>query len=163
MSTKKGINVKLGDVFLIPLSQGSDVGAQVIVKSDILYVAIFDRVYSSDPNPDEVVADKCSLSGWTMDGKIYHGDWKIIGAAGMSNTARYLKNYLVTYQGASWVTDVDGNMLRPASEKDRAALFLRSSYSPARLERAVRAFHGLEEWSQDFDGLRNLTGTTWAN
>ena len=145
--------VRLGDVVAIPVSGEKTACAQVLVKRKILYVSVFSRLYPDPINVADVLSDTPALAGWTMDAKIYHGDWKILGNASPKYAALAKRKYLVEYEGNIWVQDLEGKLEHVASRAEADTLFPKSSYSPVRLERAIRAFHGMEPWCSDFDDL----------
>jgi len=145
--------VKVGDVVSVPISEKETAFIQVLVKRSILYVAAFSKLYTSPPDLDEVTRDKFILSGWTMDAKIYHGKWKIIGNSPPRDWEMLKKEYTVGFEGETWVQSFDGELERVATKGDIERLFPKSSYSPAMLEDAIRAFHRIEPWCSDFDDL----------
>ena len=128
--------------------------AQVLKKTGLLYLLVFAELYKAVPPIDDAILGKPLLAGWTMDAKVYHRQWHITGNAAPLCPGRFFRNYLVEFNGVLWTTDFDGNLLHPASKQDRDNLSLKSSYSPVRLERAIRAFVGLEAWSSDFEDLK---------
>lgn len=149
----RGRTGKVGDVIAIPVDGGVYATAQILKKTKLLYLVVFSGLGEVLPDCKSIYDASAALVGWTMDAKIYHEDWKIVGNCGLHLPERYLKNYLVEYNGEQWVQDFDGNLVRVASDEDKKRFFLKSSYSPVRLERAIRAFNNIEEWDDDFDDL----------
>jgi hypothetical protein len=146
--------VKVGDVLSIPIVGSLCATAQVLVKRAILYIVVFSELRQCGAiSIDAAASGSPVLAGWTMDGKIYHGHWKVIGGSVPISGSNLKKNYKVEYAGKIWVEDFDGKLLHPASSSEIETLFNRSSYSPARLERVIRAYHKLESWDSEFDEL----------
>ncbi|HET7085113.1 MAG TPA: hypothetical protein VFI23_10105 [Rhizomicrobium sp.] len=146
--------VKVGDVLSIPIVDGLCATAQVLVKRAILHVVIFSELRQCGSISIEAETSSSPvLAGWTMDAKVYHGYWEIIGKSMPADWSDLKKNYKVEYAGKIWVEDFDGRLLHPASRSEIENLFNRSSYSPASLEQAIRAFHKLEPWDSKFDDL----------
>ena len=144
---------KIGDVLSIPIIGNLCAAAQVLAKRNILYIVVFSELRQCGSIGVEAATSAPILVGWTMDAKIYHGDWEIVGRS-MPIACDYLKkNYTVEHLGKIWVEDFDGKLLHPASSDEIKSLFNRSSYSPVRLERAIRAYHNLEPWNSEFDDL----------
>ena len=145
---------KVGDVLSIPIVGSLCATAQVLVKRNILYVVVFSELRQCESvNIEAATSGSPILVGCTMDAKIYHGDWEIIGGSVPIDRPDLKKNYKVEYAGKIWVADFDGRLLHPASRSEIENLFNRSSYSPARFERVIRAYHKLEPWDSEFDDL----------
>ena len=137
----------------IPLADGVFSCAQVLVKRKILYLAVFSKLHDEFPRMPECAADTVALVGWSMDAQIYHGIWKILGNIPVIRQDLMRKTYLVLYDGKESVEHFDGELLRPASIDETRTLHRRTSYSPALLEKVIRAFHRIERWDPDFDDL----------
>jgi len=145
---------KIGNVLSIPIVGGQCATAQVLAKKKILYIVVFSELRQCGAiSIDVATSGSPILAGWTMDAKIYHGDWKIIGESTPISWLHLKKSYVVEHAGNIWVEDFEGKLLHPASKSEVEKLFNRSSYSPARLERAIRAFHKFEPWDPEFDDL----------
>ncbi len=81
ISASPKIRAKVGDVFLIPIDDASWVVGQLVRKKrSELYVAIFaDRYSSTDVEPRSILDKKPLFLVLTLDAKLYHGMWPIIG------------------------------------------------------------------------------------
>jgi hypothetical protein len=144
-----------GDVVSIPVQDNLCAVAQVLRKKSIIYIAVFRGIRSCEEiDPDEAISSKPILTGWTMDAKIFRRDWKIISNKKLDDWDDLKRKYKVEYKGDIWVENFDGKLLSPASHDEIKNLFTRSSYSPARMEKAILAINGIIDWDREFDDLR---------
>jgi hypothetical protein len=145
---------KNGDILSIPISQDLCACAQILLKKNILYVVVFSELRRCGTiNPDMIKSSSPVLVGWTMDAKIRRGDWVLVSRYPPISWDHLKKNYQVEYNGKTWIEDFNGKLLHPASEKEAKEFFQKSSYSPVRFERAIRAYNKLEAWDAEFDDL----------
>ena len=144
---------KIGDIIAIPVQDGQFATAQILKKTKLLYLAVFSGLQEDLLDCNGIAEKSITLVGWTMDAKLYHGDWKIVGNCDLKEPNMLRRDYLIEYSGDQWVQDFDGNLVRIASDEDKRRLFPKSSYSPVRLERAIRAFNNIEPWSDDYNDL----------
>jgi hypothetical protein len=126
---------------------------QILLSKTLQYVAVFQPVLGDDIDIERVLTYPALLAGWTMDGRFYSGDWSLIGIAPPRVDIK-LPEYKVEFSGETWVTDVEGNLLRLASSREQARLLFRKTYSPIAFEKAFRAYHGELPWEARFDELR---------
>ena len=71
----------MGDVFLIPIDDSRHGIGQIAGDwKGELYVIIFDAVYGNEAiDPKRVLAEKPLFGALSLDAKIHHGDWRVIG------------------------------------------------------------------------------------
>ncbi len=76
-----GIQVNVGDVFLVPLDgKNWALGQLASAWNDELYVAIFgQKVATQDVAPKSVIGQEPIFLALTLDAKLFHGDWPIVG------------------------------------------------------------------------------------
>jgi hypothetical protein len=149
----KRLIIEEGDIIEIPLDAESKSYAQIIKKNIILYLLVFDGIFLNPPAISEILNGDPIFSVWTMDAKLYHGEWRIVGSSNIRHKEYLDHKYTILRDGRTWIEDVDGNIIRLASEEEVRKLHARSSYSPALVEKAIRSFHGLEEKSDHFADL----------
>ena len=149
---KRRTRTKAGDIVAIPIG-GQWAHCQVLVKRDVLYVGVFAGLRSTPEGFEFNPPARFILTGWTMDAKISRGDWLVLDNFPEVDLDHWKRNYLVGYDGQTWVEDFDGRLEHVATFEENASLFLRSSYSPARLERVIRAINSLEKWDSEFSDL----------
>ncbi|CAO1651117.1 hypothetical protein I6E81_00125 [Salinibacterium sp. NG22] len=160
--------IKVGDVFIIPAGDGrAGVGQVVGVygKSDY-YFAIFDTVVPlevSDERAIEALKSPLLFLGLSLDAKIFFGDWPVVAHAEVDPSI-LLPAYKVSMGTIDniHVIDYTGTRSRPATEAEVDLLEFRSTVSPVRFERALRASLGLEPWLELFDKLKPNELTTTA-
>jgi hypothetical protein len=121
------------------------------------YMTIFDVVTREEDAPSDVAAALAApvlFASLSYDGKIYAGHWRIIDHAPVSRTTR-LPAYRVAIGAPPrpYIEDFFAIKRRRASRKEARALPERGFVSPAVLERALRAHHGMEPWLPAFDDL----------
>ena len=152
-----GIQVKVGDVFLVPLDGKSwAVGQLVSSWNDELYVAIFgQKVETQNVNPQSVADLEPIFLALTLDAKLFHGDWPIIGNV-QANLASFPQPaFKVRQSGVVYIESRDRKFTRPASTSEAEQLIYRSVSSPAVVEKGVQAHFGLGDWSVHYDEFQS--------
>lgn len=147
--------VRIGDVFLIPIDGLRWGGGQIAGNwKGELYIIIFDALYSDEAiDPESVVAAKPLLAALSLDAKLHHGDWRIIGNV-KANLGRFPQPvFKVNQDGAIFVESRDRSATRLASSAESEALRLRTVVAPVRLENALRAHNGIGDWDPKYDDL----------
>lgn len=157
--------VAIGDVFGVRLDADRVGYGQVVGKymDDGYFFALFERAYprSSLPNLGEVTSDRIALLGLSLDGRIASGDWPVVGSAPVqSNPPLPAYREVVGTPDRVDIVDYSGERRRPATPIEAALLPNRKFVAPVRLERALRALHGLEPWLDVFDDLKPRDTTT---
>jgi hypothetical protein len=148
-----GIQVKVGDVFLVPLDGESwALGQLVSAWNDELYVAIFgQKVETQQVDPHSVVAQEPVFLALTLDAKLFHGDWPILGNVQENLSSFPQPAFKVRQSGVVYIESRDRTVSRPASSSEAEILRYRSVSSPAVIEKAVRAHFGFGAWSPHYD------------
>ncbi len=159
-----GKKVVVGDVFLIPLD-GSRYGIGQLAgewKGE-LYVVVYEKVVSIGASPADVDNSPLQFAALTLDAKIYHGDWLIIGNRKDNIESIPQPWFKVGVEGQTFVEARDRSVIRPATAEEATALRLRTVVAPVRLEKALKASHGIGEWQARFDELRAEYAVESAN
>lgn len=157
---KRRLRARPGQVFQVPLADNLVGYGQILAKirPNPLFVAMFDLISpaSETLGLEAVVNSKPVLLGNTLDAKIWHGHWPVIGSREPCLDGIPFPKFKVSIgrSNAVYVISYDGNKRRRATEDEEALLELRTTVSPALFERALKAFHGIEEWNEKFDKLR---------
>mgnify|MGYP000097272378 CR=1 FL=1 len=146
-----------GDVFLISIDNTQvGLGQIVDVLPSELYVVIYENAWnaSSPPCPQDVVGLEPLFAALTLDAKLYHGDWKIIG--NVTNNLVDIKRPLskVRISNETYIESHDGSWSRCATPDEAEQLTFRKTVAPVRLEKALRAYYGLLEKHPAYDELR---------
>ena len=148
---------KKGDVFTVPIDE-DHVGIGQIAEAlkDQLYVVIFNGKHPRDdlPSIPSAVEQPHLLASMTLDAKLYHGHWEVIGNTTENLTAEDLPWFKVRINDVMHVESCDKKTLRPATEEEERTLPIRSTYSPAVLEKALQAEYGVIEAKPAYAELR---------
>ena len=150
---RKSIKIQKGDVFQFSLSDHICGYGQIVVTGDVIYVVIFKDVFRFDePWLDADKLPEIALCGWTLDGRIYHKMWRVVGNSPLVKDIPY-PCYKVANDGILWVESFDGQLKRPASENDCRSLDYRTTVAPIRFEKALSAIHNICDWDKSFDKI----------
>lgn len=147
--------VKLGDVFLIPIDQRRNGLGQIAGDwKGELYVVVFDKVVDDDVSVSTVDGAAIQFAALTLDAKLHHGDWRIIGNY-QDNLATIPQPWFKVSQGMDvYIEARDRSFTRKATLSEDAMLRLRTVVAPIRLETALKAMHGVGDWHSRFDDLK---------
>lgn len=157
--------IRTGDVFVVRLDDARVVFGQVVAKyqDDGYYFALFDKAYPRAvwPALSDVVSDRVAILALSLDGKIAAGHWEIVGNEPVP-TDLPLPAYKETVGTPDRVDIVDysGERRRRAVGGEVDLLPNRKVVAPVRLEKALRALHGLEPWREAYQELRPVVATT---
>lgn len=148
-----GIRVEVGDVFLVPLDGKSWACGQLVSAwNDELYIAIFDRtVETQQVDPHSVTAQKPVFLALTLDAKLFHGNWPIVGRVRKNLSSIPQPAFKVRQSGVVYIESRDRTVSRPASSSEAETLRYRSVSSPAVIEEAVQGYFGVCEWNPYFN------------
>jgi len=150
------IEVKVGDVFLIPLDEHHWAGGQVVGNWEgELYLAIFEERYTrDDADPMSIVDGTPAFLLLSMDALFWHGQWPILENL-QYNLGEYPQPvFKVGLNGVMHVESRDRTIFRLASPREVEMLQYRTVSSPAEVEGAVQAYFGIGEWESRYDELR---------
>ena len=148
----------IGDVFLIPVDGDRVSFGQIVGKyvAGGYYFAIFERTYARTglPSLPEAIDDRLLLLALSLDAKIAVGDWTVVGNAPVAEAIPLpaFKESVDAIDNVE-VVDYSGARRRPATPEEAERVPHRSVVSPAFLEETLRAKHGLQPWSEEFEGL----------
>lgn len=161
-SLPKKVRVNVGDVFVVPIDSERFGLGQVVGKylSEAYFFALFARAYAADAPPPDIEAavreDEVVLLALSLDAKLAAGHWKVIGHVEVDPARLPLPAYKegVLPTGTFDVVDYSGKLRRRATRDEAEALPLRKVVAPVRLEKALRAVHGVEPWVNAYEDLR---------
>jgi hypothetical protein len=148
---------KLGDVFLVPIDDKRvGVGQVVDVLDKELYLVVFEGCWPREdpPTADCVDGLEVAFASLSLDAKIWHGHWPIVGnrKANLGNIA--LPVFKVERGGEFYVESHDERRTRKATAEEAVQLRFRKTVAPVRLEKALKAVHDVVEWSSEYDEIR---------
>lgn len=151
------MKLRPGDIFTIPVDEEKTGFGQIINipnKNNFLIV-VFERVYSGRewPSLKEIIQDRVLFLGYTMDALLYHKEWRIIG-----NDSSNLSKIKLPYFKLGTAPDMNivtfkGDVVRRASKEEYDNLEYETVIAPVRYENALKAYHKLDEWKEDYDKL----------
>lgn len=162
----KRASPRVGDVLTIPVGSDRLGVAQVVAKygKSQLYFAIFEKLI--DPtlrDLDSALSSPIVLLGLSLDAKIWAGHWRIVGSRAVAPDVPLpaYREAIGTPENIE-IVDYSGKRRRRARGVEAVAVPRRVTVAPVRLEKALRARHGLEAWLPDYDELVPSAYTTSA-
>lgn len=147
--------LKIGDVFLVPLDdERCGLGQLAGDWKGELYVVIYDKLVSRGASSEDVLGAGLQFAALTLDAKLYHGDWPVIGNRQDNLSDLPQPWFKVEVDGQTHIEARDRSVTRPATSTEAAQLRHRTVVAPVRIENALKALNGLGEWNPRFDELR---------
>jgi hypothetical protein len=161
------LKLKLGDVFTVPIDDAR-VGVGQIVGTygkDAYYFAIFDVTVpaAGAMNLDDAVGQRVLFLALSLDAKLSAGHWTVVGNEPVRRDMPLPAfKEVVGGPGRVDVVDFSGERRRPADDSEADLLPNRKVVAPVRLEKALRAKHGLEAWMEAYSDLAPNENATTA-
>lgn len=147
----------IGDIFTIKVDENRIGFGQVVAlpQKNILIIAVFDKIANIDQKIDcsEIVNAEVLFLGCTLDAKLYHKHWNIVGNICDNITSISLPYNILGTAPEIYLTDYMGNRLRKASNEEIKLLDYETIIAPVRYENALKAHFGIQEWHADYDKL----------
>mgnify|MGYP001461193462 len=158
-----GVKAQVGQVFAVPLDADKFAVGQVAAKRSAgeLYLLAYDDVHVGLPTDPTCVRGKQPfIATLSLDAKIWHGHWPVIGnltdnLIGISHPA-----FKVRVDGVEHIELRDGSLVRRVRADEANLLRFRTVVAPIRIEKAIKAHHGLGEWEPHFAELLYEYATT---
>lgn len=154
------LRLAVGDVFVMPVGDGRAGVGQIVgtYGKDAYYFAIFDVVLPIDEVEDrvgEALAAPMLFLALSMDAKLHVGHWTVLTRTAVAADVPFpAYKEMVGVPSQFEVVDYSGTQRRPATPIEAQTLPNRKVVAPVRLEKAFRAWLGLEPWLDVFDELR---------
>jgi len=150
----KRIHARVGDVFLVPVSDEQDVYGQVIDQAGPQFLVVLFR--SSAGSVEDIVGGGIQLAGIVFDAKWRNGDWPIV----TNRPPVKVRSpwFVVGHEGLGnlRLENFDGSVTHVATPTEAAKHRYRTISSPMALQWAAEAKHGRREWNKDLDCFRDL-------
>lgn len=150
--------LKVGDVFTVPIDDGRAGIGQIVATygKDAYYFAIFDVVAPNSGSIDleQALNARVVFLALSLDAKLAAGHWALVGHQPVRQDMP-----LPAFKEAVGspdridVVDYAGEQRRPAEGAEAELLPNRKVVAPVRLEKALRAKHGLEPWTEAYSDL----------
>jgi hypothetical protein len=140
-----------GDVFRF--RTGADLWGygQVLLTDIIQYIVVFAPLFPADAPHFEIINSPVLFAGWTTDALIWNGRWEVVD--NLSPVSFKFPEYKVGIEGRTWISDVTGQVIRPATRIEAQKLSFKTSNSPIIFQEALEAHHGLKAWKPYFEEL----------
>lgn len=149
---------KIGDVFLIPATNKLLFPAVVVEKYfSELYIGVL-KIQVTNPAElelDELRIDEDTLSllALTLDAKIRNGNWRYVGHMKVDRHTVPLPAYKIEMNDSTFIEDYTSRRRRIASNEEMNRLNYRKTIAPVRIEKALRAMKGQDEWHDQYEEL----------
>jgi hypothetical protein len=157
----------VGDVFSVPLDDQRFGLGQVVATygEDAYFFALFEPAFTRGEQLDleRVVRTPVALLALSLDAKIAVGDWVVLGNQTVAEDMP-LPAFKEMVGGPERVDVVDfsGKRRRRAEGGEAEWLPNRKIVAPVRLEKALKAKHGLEPWNEAYGALEPSQVATTA-
>jgi hypothetical protein len=148
------MKLQSGDIFEFSINDRSTCYGQIIstFKKDTIAIIVFEGLYKSRPDIEELLEDNILLFGNTFDAKFYHKNWIVI-----ANEKSNLNNIKLPYYKIGtdpvYIEDFFENRIRKANANEEENIYYRSYVAPIRFETALKAYYKIVEWNDAFDDL----------
>ena len=151
------MKLKVGDIFTITISNDEIGFGQIVAFPNVftLLIIVFDKKQKIDAEYDfnEILSSRILFLGYTLDAKLYHKHWKVIGNNPVTNV-EFPYHRLGTPPHEIYITDFKGKRIRPCTIEEFDKLDYETVIAPVRYENALKAFYGLKDWiDEDYNKL----------
>lgn len=148
---------RVGDIFTIQVSEDKIGFGQIIEipNKDNFIIAVYKTIYTGKdwPSLQEIVEDEVLLLGYTLDAKLYHKHWKIIGNLSLPPGKVKLPFFRLGTAPDYKLVDYKGQVIKNIGLELFNCLNYQTVIAPVRYENALKAYHGLNEWRAEYDDL----------
>jgi hypothetical protein len=151
---QKRIRARVGDVFLVPVSDNLRVYGQVVDRDGAQFLVV---VFRSAVGPfEDVIRSGIQLAGIVLDAKWRNGDWPIV--RNLPPIQVRPPWFLVGHEllGNLRVVSFDSCDTRMVTPAEASKHRHRVINSPMVLQMAAQALHGYAAWREEFDHMRDL-------
>jgi hypothetical protein len=146
--------IKIGTIFTIPVDDKKKAYGQLVHRGTLVDTIILFN-YCSENVPDlmELIEQDILFCINTTDEYLLSRRWSLFGKANVPENFEFGTNYLLEKQDGLVVTDIDGNFIRKASEKDMGTLQKIEPLPPSIAEEVAKAKFGDGKWEDKFNEL----------
>ncbi|WP_143961168.1 Imm26 family immunity protein [Litoribacter populi] len=151
------MKLKTGDIFTIPIDDARIGLGQIvnIPNKNNFIIIVFKNSYDKNkiPSLEEIVKSEVLFLGYTLDAKLYHKHWVIIG-----NYADNVASIPLPYFKLGTSPDVNiinykGDFVRKAKQEEDKYIEYKTVTAPVEYELALKAYHNVVDWEEDFNSL----------
>lgn len=147
-----------GDIFNIPIDENEVGYGQIVkIKSHNFLMIVFKGLWrkNEDINISEIVSNEVLFMGYSIDAKLYHNHWKIVGSYTENLDKIELPLFrLGTPPDEIYILDHKGDKIRKCSVDEFELLDYQKIISPVRYEKALKAFYNKDHWHDDYEVLK---------
>jgi hypothetical protein len=147
----KKIKLKVGDLFRFRVSDAEFGFGQIVLSKILQYIVIYEPIFSGVDDIAKIPQSRILLSGWTNDARFFSGDWAVVANMPLSQEVVFPEYKVGTGQDCR-ITDVNGKILRAATQAEEHRLQFKTTHSPIIYEKAFHAHH-FGGWESRFDNL----------
>lgn len=150
-----GVVARRGDLFAVPLGDGSfGVGVVASMWMKELYLVLFAERFANEEQAASAQLEQLTpiLASSSLDAKIWHRHWPIL-RRGVNATMLPQPVYKVEEPSGFVAESFDRESRRHIDADVATLLDYRRGVAPVRLEKALKAHHGLAQWDSSFDEL----------
>ncbi|MBP0726474.1 hypothetical protein J5Y03_15035 [Bacillus sp. RG28] len=146
--------IKIGTIFTIPVDDKKKAYGQLVHRGTLVDTIILFN-YCSENVPDlmELIEQDILFCINTTDDYLLSRRWSLFGKANVPEKFEFVTNYLLEKADGIVVTDIDGNFIRKASEKDMETLRKIEPLPPSIAEEVAKAKFGDGKWEDQFNEL----------
>nr|WSZ15685.1 immunity 26/phosphotriesterase HocA family protein [Streptomyces canus] len=158
------VKYRLNDVFFIPVADGTPAAGRIIlqIRGGNILVTVYPEHSQIVENADleRLSVSRPVFTVETMDLFIKNGKWPVLG-----NWTPLVESQIPVYKtqfepgGPYFEQRIDGIVGGQLADEEAIHLKRQKSFSPALVEKAVRAFQGLDPWIPVFDEMRSDEAT----
>jgi hypothetical protein len=148
--------VRVGDVFLIPIDDTRcGVGQIAGDWKGELYIVVYNGTWATVAvDIEKATSAEIIFAALSLDAKIYHGDWRIVGNIKTNLDQIPQPVFKVNQSGKVFLESRDRSRTRQASPSEAEVLRYRTVVAPIRLEKALKTQHGIGDWLPEYESLR---------
>lgn len=152
------MQLKIGDIFTVALNDLEVGFGQIIAfpTRSSLIICLFSVKLPSNKLYDLTLVSNADviLLGYTLDAKLYHKDWVVIGNREPSKRILLPYHKVGLPPGDMFIADFKGKKIRKCTLEEFNSLHHQTTIAPIRYENALKAFFQLMEWKpDDYDKL----------
>ncbi len=151
------MRLKVRDIFTIPIDEDKIGFGHVIYipNKNYFLIGVYETAYykSKLPRLEEIVKGKILFLGYTLDAKLFHKHWVIIGNYVASVSSILLPYFKLGTPPDVKIVNFKGDIIRKAKQNEAEKLDYETVVAPIRYENALKAYHKKIEWDTDFNKL----------
>lgn len=131
----KRLRLKAGDIFVFDLDDARWGAGQVVEPGGVFLTTILAPAYPKGIEIADIDPEDILLTGWTMDGWLFHGFWSVIGRREVAKSVPRPCSQ-VNIGDDVWVQDYRCRPIRKATANEAKRLNRHTSSSPMIFEDA---------------------------